>query len=513
MTIDPRDIENAALRAQLAAALSELASLRASFDALVEQSARANERLVELTAVLLRRQRTPPKPPAPPAPAELNDAQRAAYNERPKPPAPTPREPKTPKPRKPTGRKALPAHLPVDEHVFRPDACAHCGGTALDLADEVVEEKLDFIKAYHRRRVVRRKTCRCRACGERTTPRSLPAPYDRAKVTSAWLAWLVHMKFSMLVPLDRLRRDLATQGIPMAMSTLVGLIERAADLLGPIDGYHWRQLLAGEWMATDATGLKVLVPQMKTAHNGYLEVYRRDDLVVMQYEPTKDGATVASKLAPFKGTLVADAEHRYNGVYAKNGDVLEGGCNAHGRRKFRDAEAVQPALAAEGGAFISAIYDVESSARAEGLEGDELRKWRQGRMKPIMEDLRAWMAATKPTLLPSDPLAATIRYYENHWDALFRFVDDPRLPIDNSASEREFQNVAKLRLNMLFAGGTEGAHRAAVLLGIAATCRAIGLNLQAYLTWVFDRVGTHKDVYAMPIEALTPAAFKVSNQS
>jgi hypothetical protein len=28
-----------------------------------------------------------------------------------------------------------------------------------------------------------------------------------------------------------------------------------------------------------------------------------------------------------------------------------------------------------------------------------------------------------------------------------------------------FQNVAKLRLNMLFAGSTEGAHRACVLLG------------------------------------------------
>jgi hypothetical protein len=64
---------------------------------------------------------------------------------------------------------------------------------------------------------------------------------------------------------------------------------------------------------------------------------------------------------------------------------------------------------------------------------------------------------------------------------------------------------------MLFAGGTEGAHRAAVLLGIAATCRTPGLNLLAWLTWVSDRVGTFKDVYAMPIEAVTPAAFKASN--
>ena len=38
----------------------------------------------------------------------------------------------------------------------------------------------------------------------------------------------------------------------------------------------------------------------------------------------------------------------------------------------------------------------------------------------------------------------------------FRFVDDPLVPIDNSPTEREFQNVAKLRLNMLFAGENMG---------------------------------------------------------
>jgi transposase len=508
--------ENRALKAELArttakldASLAELQAMRVRFDQLLAQGARNNERLEELTAAVLRRSGKPPKPPAPAAPTALDDASKAAYEARPKAPELPAREPKPKAPRKPTGRKALPSHLPVEEHVFRPDACAHCGGTMLDLADEVVEEKLHVVEAYHRRRVVRRKTCRCRGCGERTTARSLPAPYERSKVTSAWLAWLVHQKFSMLAPLDRLRRDLASQGINLAMSTLVGFIERGADLLEAVNGYHWRQLLAGRWMATDGTGLKVLVPTLKAAHNGYLEVYRRDDLVVLQYEPTKDAATLEAKLAPFKGTLVSDAEHRFNGVHARP-DIEEAGCNAHGRRKFRDAEAVQQTLAAEGGAFIAAMYAAEGRAREQGLQGEALRDWRQTHIRPVAESFKAWLKATKPTLIPTDPLAAAVRYYENHWDALLRFVDNPLIPIDNSASEREFQNVAKLRLNMLFAGGTEGAHRAATLLGVVGTCRAIGLNAQAYLTWVFDRVGTHRDLYALPLERLTPAAYKAS---
>ena len=99
-------------------------------------------------------------------------------------------------------------------------------------------------------------------------------------------------------------------------------------------------------------------------------------------------------------------------------------------------------------------------------------------------------------------------YYKNHRDALFRFIDDPLVPIDNSPTEREFQNVAKLRLNMLFAGSAEGAHRACVLLGIIATCRALRVPAQAYLAWAFERLGTHRAVFDLPLQALTPAAFK-----
>jgi hypothetical protein len=291
------------------------------------------------------------------------------------------------------------------------------------------------------------------------------------------------------------------------MSTLVTFIERAADLLSGIDGLHWRHLLASSWMATDGTGLKVIVPELPVAHNGYIELYRNEELAVFQYEPTKSGDIVAAKLRPFHGTLTADAEHRFNDVFA-SGRVIEAGCNAHGRRKFRDAEATQPVLAREGGAFLGAIYGEEEKARQLGLGGDALREHRQRYIGPLVRDFERWLHAVKPTLLPSEPLAAAINYYLNHKHALFRFVDDPIVPIDNSPTEREFQNVAKLRLNMLFAGSTEGAHRACVLLGIIATCRALRVPAQAYLTWAFERLGTHRDIFDLPLQELTPAAFK-----
>jgi hypothetical protein len=485
----------------------ENADLRRQLDRLITEVARLNDRVAELLAVAQRKHRKPPadKPQVPP-PAVEGGARRL-FDERPKPPDKPPVE-DTPKPRaKPTGRKAIPSHLEAEKHELRPDACGDCGAAALDVVDDLVEEKLHVVKEHQRRRVVRRVTCRCRACGERTTLPSLPAPYERSKVTCDWLAWFIYQKFWLLTPLDRIRRDLAERGVPLAMSTLVTFVERAADLLSGIDGLHWKQLLASSWMATDGTGLKVLVPQLPAAHNGYLELYRNDDVAVFQYEADKSSDSVVSKLQPFRGTLTADAEHRFNAVYA-SGRVREAGCNAHGRRKFRDAEGTQPVLAAEGGGFLGAIYGEEEAAQKLGLAGDALRQHRQSRIRPLVRDFERWLDAVEPTLLPSEPLAAATRYYKNHRDALFRFVDDPAVPIDNSPTEREFQNVAKLRLNMLFAGSTEGAHRACVLLGIVATCRAQRVPVQAYLTWAFERLGTHRDVFGLPLHELTPAAFK-----
>lgn len=493
---------------ELEALRKENAALRGQVTQLIEQLARLNDRITELLAVAQRKQRKAPAPTAalPPPPVVEGD-ERRAFEERPKAPEKDTTEPAPKKKAKPSGRRPLPSHLEVEEHELRPQTCAACGGSALDLADELLEEKLHVVKEHQRRRVVRRYTCRCRQCGERTTPRSLPAPYDRSKVTCEWLAWFVYQKFWLLTPLDRIRRDLGERGIPLAMGTLVSFIERAADLLSGIDGLHWKQLLASSWMATDGTGLKVVVPQLPAAHNGYVELYRNDELAVFQYEPDKSGDVVAAKLRPFRGTLTADAEHRFNHVFA-SGRVFEAGCNAHGRRKFRDAEATQPVLAAEGGAFIGAMYGEEEKAQKLGLRGDALLAHRQQYIRPLAKDFERWLDAVKPTLLPSEPLAAAISYYKNHREALFRFIDDPLVPIDNSPTEREFQNVAKLRLNMLFAGSTEGAHRACVLLGIIATCRALRVPAQAYLAWVFERLGTHRDLFDRPLEALTPAAFK-----
>lgn len=136
--------ENAELRAQLARVLVELA--------------RQSERISELLAVAQRKQRKAPvdRPPAPP-PVVEGEARRA-FEQRPKAPDKPAEDPPPKNKSKPTGRKPIPSHLEAEVHELRPDACADCGATALDVVDELVEDKLHVVKEHQRRRVVRRYT-------------------------------------------------------------------------------------------------------------------------------------------------------------------------------------------------------------------------------------------------------------------------------------------------------------------------------------------------------------------
>lgn len=510
--------ENARLREMLDRLTMELATsnarnaeLVAKIDALTDAMAKGNERITELLAIA-RRKKKPSSRAAASAPAEappaLSETTKTAFDERPTPPAPRGAMVDHPRPKqRPTGRKPLPAHLPADETTVRPVRCA-CGCESFDIVDEVTEEKLD-VRSHQRRRVTHRKTGRCRGCGARTTGEAPPSPFERSKVTCEWLAWFITQRFQLLVPPDRLRRALHSQGVPLSESFLVTQIEAAADILAPIDGEHWKELLAGPWMGSDGTGFEVMVKGVGL-HHGYFEVYHRDELVVFQYEPEKGGKTQADKLKRFSGTLLVDAEARYNETIRANPRIVEANCHAHPRRELKDAETVQPVLAKEAGLFVSAMFEAEAHAKEQGIAGDELRTWRQAEIKPLADQFEKWIDAVLPTLVPSDPLGKVLQYYRNHWTELMRFLDDPDIPIDNSGSEREFQAVAKIRLTSLFAGGTEGAHRAAVLLGIASSCRRQKIDLEGYLTWVFVRRGTHRGKYDLDAAELTPAAYKRS---
>jgi transposase len=95
-------------------------------------------------------------------------------------------------------------------------------------------------------------------------------------------------------------------------------------------------------------------------------------------------------------------------------------------------------------------------------------------------------------------LAKAIQYALTRWDALARYAGDGRIAIDNNPAERSLRGIAVTRKNFLFLGSEAGGERAAVLYTVLETAKLNGLDPEAYLTGVIDRM-----VKGHPINRLT----------
>jgi transposase len=516
------ELEVVTLRAALAASQAETAEVRtqlkklqADFDALLEIATKQSEQLAELRT-MLRRKTTPQKPPAavPSDPegdtaSATTEPSAAVADPDPAPvPKPWPKKVKT----RPKGAGWLPKPDHVPEVVYRGNVCKceHCGSSNLLKRDHYTASRIDAVETIARLRREILEVATCKDCGKTTTAPPPSLPCERAKFTCGFLAWLVVMKFVLLVPLNRIHKLLRRQGVHVPKSTLVRLIALATDLASPIDKVHWRELKERKCILTDGTGLKVQIDGLPKVWHAVLDVFNGDQTAVYKFALTKHGDEIAKLLTGFQGVIMCDAESRLNELCRQEG-IKRANCNAHPRREFRDAEAAQPILAKKAGDFISKMYGVERRATAEGLIGPDLLARRQAETRPIVDAFKLWLDAqlvTRPPLLKSDPFGKVVRYYLAHFDDLTRFVDDADIPIDNNPSERAFQDHARLRLNSLFAGSPKGGHRWAVLLGLVTTAKRHELDIQAYLTWMFERRGTRRRDYKLDPVDLTPAAYK-----
>jgi len=87
-----------------------------------------------------------------------------------------------------------------------------------------------------------------------------------------------------------------------------------------------------------------------------------------------------------------------------------------------------------------------------------------------------------------DARAKAMDYTLKRWDALARYVEDGRYPIDNNPVENAIRPIALGRKNWLFVGAERAGRRAADIMGLLATAKANGLDPHAWLTDVLTRL-------------------------
>jgi transposase len=394
-------------------------------------------------------------------------------------------------------RRPLPAHLPREEQVHRPACeCRECGGELTKLGEDV-SEVLEYVPA--RFKVIRhvRPKLACAHCQTIVQSPAPSRPIARGLAGPGLLAHVIVSKYADHLPLYRQSAIYAREGLDLDRSTLADWVGGASALLDPLVEAIARHVLAAEKLHGDDTPVPVLCPGRGTTKTGRLWTYVRDDrpagstdppAVLFRYSPDRKGERPREHLAAFRGVLQADAYAGFERLYGER--IQEAACWAHVRRKFYDLHVAHASPIAETAlAKIGELYAIEVDLR--GHPAEERAAQRQARAGPLLIEFHAWLHASLASLSKKSELALAIRYALSRWGALTRYRDDGRLEIDNNAAERALRGCALGRKNWLFAGADSGGERAAAMYTLLGTAQLNGLDPEAYLRHVLERLADH----------------------
>lgn len=102
--------------------------------------------------------------------------------------------------------------------------------------------------------------------------------------------------------------------------------------------------------------------------------------------------------------------------------------------------------------------------------------------------MQIWLRAQLNRVSRDSALAKAIRYGLCHWTGLERFLTDGWLELDTNIVEREIRPLAMTRKAALFAGSEGGGDNWAITNTLIRTAILNGINPQAWLTDVLERM-------------------------
>lgn len=403
-------------------------------------------------------------------------------------------------------RQPLPEHLPRHDvlHELADCACPACGNRDFLKAGSTITEMLDYVPASFR--VIRHHQPRfvCKGCDTPITASMPTPPIERGKPGPGLIAHVLIAKYCDHLPLYRQSGIYAREGVDLARSTMADWVGKASGLLAPLVEALRDHVFAANRLHGDDTPVPVLEPGKGSTKTGRLWAYLRDGrpwadeappAVCYFYSPDRKGEHPRGHLATFRGVLHADGYAGFRELYEprKPGEpppIREAACMAHVRRKFFDLTVAGSApIATEALRHIGAFYDIEATIR--GAPPDRRRDIRQQETKPRFEAWRTWLDGMLKQLPRKSGTAEAIRYAMTRWEALGRFIDDGTIEIDNNPAERCIRPIALGRKNWLFAGSDKGGERAAGILSLIETAKLNGLDPEAYLRAVLERIADH----------------------
>jgi transposase len=338
-----------------------------------------------------------------------------------------------------------------------------------------------------------------------------------AEIPSHW----AYQKFIMGIPFTRIEKDLNTKGILFSRQFICSVVLRLGDFyLEPMIHRMEQDLRSAHVLNMDETELEVLENKRKEdRQTSYIwgaltGVFEKKQMALFYYNKTREHDFLKTILGEdYHGIIQSDGYQAYEKYKAAQMKV---GCMAHGRRKFFDALTTDPKLYKSFNkasrkkqeeilkeyprfadifkmvALMDQLFAIERKLKEKHAQPDEIKKVRNEKARPIMEQIHAHNQHLKDTYLQTGKLGKAVTYLKNQWEYLMNYLKDGEVALSNNLAEREgMKPIVIARKNFLFADTENGARISMYYFSLLISAKLNHLNPEKYLTYVFTELSTN----------------------
>lgn len=373
--------------------------------------------------------------------------------------------------------------------------CAGCG-VEFECVGSETSDQIDW-RVQVTRIVYRRPRYR-RGCGC-GGPRSIiaaPAPnvVPKGLFSYAFLARLLYQKYVLGLPLHRIVRGLAAEGLSVSEGTLCGAMKAVWQRLQPLVAAIAERNRAAGHLHADETSWRVFADTPgKDGHRWWLWVFLASDSVVFVMDPTRSAAVLESHLdvnredgkLPEGRHLVLSTDFyvAYQSLARMDG-VHPLWCWAHVRRHVLRAADADDQLRYWAQAWIRRIADLYLAHRAMAVAAPGSAEYTEAsaafeQALQVMDTARKEQAQIYSLRPAAKKVLATL---DHEWDGLVAHRDFPDIDLDNNVAERALRTPVVGRKNFYGSQADWAAHLAAGIWTITATAQRNHREPLQYLT-------------------------------
>src|ERR1700730_1252654 len=389
----------------------------------------------------------------------------------------------------------LPARIEMVELPPAQRCCPRCGQAYVERHDSEDSELIE-IEVHAYRRVLRRRRyqpqCRCTGPWRIVTAAAPPKLLPKGRYgISVWVEILLG-KFASQRPTERLLAQWKLSGLDLAAGTVTGGLQRLEPLFVPLyEALVARPQQARYWQADETRWYVFADQEGKVGHRWWLWVFVSEDCTVFYLDPRRSRRVPQEHLPQRlgqvdSGVMMVDRFACYKAIaQVKKGEVVLVYCGAHVRRDFVRLGLGFPELRGWSLDWLRHIrrlyrlYQQRKQAYAQVSDSpaaadQEVRQ----HLQSMQQEARMQLA--EPSL--RRPCRKVLKSLQEHWEGLTRFADDPSIPLDNNACERQLRGPALGRKNYYGSGALWSGRLAAMLFSLLGTLERSRINPRQWLT-------------------------------